>query len=113
MHFIAFKHGEQGAQHNANIQPERHMANIPDIEHEFFLRAERVAAMDLEGAARDAGPVFFDRGLIDAAAALQRLCGVPLAQSLGESRPYGRLVFLAPPWPDIYCADEADACKGN
>jgi predicted ATPase len=30
-----------------------------------------------------------------------------LAQSLGESHPYGRLVFLAPPWPDIYGADEA------
>ena len=73
----------------------------------FLREALRVAAMDLEGTARDAGPVFFDRGLIDAAAALQRLCGVPLAQSLGESRPYGRLVFLAPPWPDIYCADEA------
>lgn len=73
----------------------------------FLREALRVAAMDLEGAAWDASPVFFDRGLIDAAAALQRLCGVPLAQSLGESRPYGRLVFLAPPWLDIYCADEA------
>ncbi|HCI2634380.1 AAA family ATPase [Pseudomonas aeruginosa] len=81
---------------------------LPWTDMAAFLReALRVAAMDLEGTARDAGPVFFDRGLIDAAAALQRLCGVPLAQSLGESRPYGRLVFLAPPWPDIYCADEA------
>ena len=81
---------------------------LPWTDMAAFLReALRVAAMDLEGAARDAGPVFFDRGLIDAAAALQRLYGVPLAQSLGESRPYGRLVFLAPPWPDIYCADEA------
>ena len=78
---------------------------LPWTDMAAFLReALRVAAMDLEGAARDAGPVFFDRGLIDAAAALQRLYGVPLAQSLGESRPYGRLVFLAPPWPDIYCA---------
>lgn len=73
----------------------------------FLREALSVAAMDFEGAARDAGSVFFDRGLIDAAAALQRLFGVPLSESLGESRPYGRLVFLAPPWPDIYCADEA------
>ncbi|WP_238545821.1 AAA family ATPase [Pseudomonas aeruginosa] len=81
---------------------------LPWTDMAAFLReALSVAAMDLEGAARDAGPVFFDRGLIDAAAALQRLCGVPLSESLGESRPYGRLVFLAPPWPDIYCADEA------
>ena len=29
------------------------------------------------------------------------------AFSRGESLPYGRLVFLAPPWPEIYCVDEA------
>lgn len=72
----------------------------------FLREALRVAATDLEEAARVTGPVFFDRGLIDAAAALQRLCQVPLSQSLGEARPYGRLVFLAPPWPEIYRADE-------
>ena len=47
----------------------------------FLREALSVAAMDLEGAARDAGPVFFDRGLIDAAAALQRL---PVAAAIGR-----------------------------
>lgn len=80
---------------------------LPWTDIEAFLReALHVAAMDVESTAWGVGPVFFDQGLIDAAAALQRLCGVPLAQSLGESRPYGRLVFLAPPWPEIYCVDE-------
>ncbi|WP_303293052.1 AAA family ATPase [Marinobacter sp. ST-43] len=81
---------------------------LPWTDMEAFLREVlRVATMDLEEAAWVAGPVFFDRGLIDAAAALQRLCGVSLARSLGKSRPYGRLVFLAPPWSEIYCVDEA------
>lgn len=80
---------------------------LPWADMAAFLReALRVAAMDLEDISLDVGPVFFDRGLIDAAAALQRLFGVPLSQSLGESIPYGQLVFLAPPWPEIYCADE-------
>jgi len=72
----------------------------------FLREALHVAEIDLKTIAWNAGPIFFDRGLIDAAAALQRLFDVPLSQSLGESRPYGRLVFLAPPWPEIYCADE-------
>lgn len=81
---------------------------LPWTDMAAFLReALRVASRDLEDMAGRTGPVFFDRGLIDAAAALERLFGVPLSQSLGESRPYGRLVFLAPPWPQIYCADEA------
>ncbi|WP_340168551.1 AAA family ATPase [Parasphingorhabdus sp.] len=72
----------------------------------FLREALHVAEMDLKTIAWNAGPIFFDRGLIDAAAALQRLFGVPLTQSLGESLPYGRQEFLAPPWPEIYCADE-------
>ncbi|MFD2112160.1 AAA family ATPase [Thiorhodococcus fuscus] len=80
---------------------------VPWADMAAFLReALRVAAADLEDVAGIAAPAFFDRGLIDAAAGLQRLCRVPLSQSLGESRPYGRLVFLAPPWPEIYRADE-------
>jgi predicted ATPase len=80
---------------------------LPWADMAAFLReALRVAAMDLERIAWCAGPVFFDRGLIDAATGLQRLCREPLSESLGDSRPYGRIVFLAPPWPEIYRADE-------
>ena len=45
--------------------------------------------------------VFFDRGLIGAAAGLQHLTGEPVLQKLGQSHRYHRRVFLAPPWPEI------------
>jgi predicted ATPase len=49
--------------------------------------------------------VFFDRGLIDAAAALQHLTGEPVLQTLGLLHRYHRRVFLTPPWPEIYQTD--------
>ena len=45
------------------------------------------------------GWLFFDRGLIDPAAALQHLTGEPAANR------YHRRVFLTPPWPEIYRTD--------
>lgn len=62
-------------------------------------RADRAALAD----ARDL--VFFDRGLVDAAAALRHAAGVPLADTLRRDAPYHERVFLAPPWPDIYRGD--------
>jgi predicted ATPase len=58
-------------------------------------------------AASEAGGrwVFFDRGLIDAASALQHLTGEPLVQILGLVYRYNKRVFLAPPWPEIYETD--------
>lgn len=49
--------------------------------------------------------VFFDRGLIDAAAALQALTGDPVLGTLSQALCYHRHVFLAPPWPEIYVRD--------
>jgi len=49
--------------------------------------------------------VFFDRGLIDAAAALEHLTGEPVIRSLGLIYRYNKRVFLAPPWPEIYTLD--------
>lgn len=80
---------------------------LPWVDMAAFLHeAPRVARLDLERVASATGPVFFDRGLIDAAAALQRLCGLSMSYTLGDLQPYGRLVFLTPPWPDIYRVDE-------
>ena len=50
--------------------------------------------------------VFFDRGLIDAAAALEHLTGEPVVESLGLVYRYNKRVFLAPPWPEIYVLDQ-------
>jgi len=49
--------------------------------------------------------VFFDRGLIDAAAALQRLTGEPALATFCLANRYHRRVFLAPPWPEIFETD--------
>jgi predicted ATPase len=50
--------------------------------------------------------VFFDRGLIDAAEALQHLTGEEALTTFGQSHRFHQRVFLAPPWPEIYRTDE-------
>jgi predicted ATPase len=49
--------------------------------------------------------VFFDRGLIDAAAALQHLTGEPVLMTAGWEHRYHHRVFLAPPWQEIYVTE--------
>ncbi|CAD7050510.1 ATPase [Pseudorhizobium endolithicum] len=70
--------------------------------------AERALAMAL-GDRRDMqtaeGWVFFDRGLVDAAAALEHATGRPVLAELGMAHRYHRSVFLTPPWPEIYQSD--------
>lgn len=48
---------------------------------------------------------FFDRGLVDAALGLEHLTGVSAEALLLECPRYDRLVFLAPPWPEIFVTD--------
>jgi predicted ATPase len=57
------------------------------------------------GSCRPSGWVFFDRGLIDAAAALQHLTGETALLPLRLSHRYHHRVFLVPPWPEIYVTD--------
>ncbi|GLQ53098.1 AAA family ATPase [Devosia nitrariae] len=61
--------------------------------------SDRAAAEDLPGW------VFFDRGLIDAAAGLAHLTGEPALDAFRSSHRNNRLVFLTPPWPEIYVTD--------
>ena len=49
--------------------------------------------------------MFYDRGLIDALAGLERDGGPMAAEALGSDRPYCSRVFLAPPWSEIYAQD--------
>ncbi|MEO5937710.1 MAG: AAA family ATPase [Sphingomonas sp.] len=49
------------------------------------------------------GLTFFDRGVVDAAVALDATAGEPAATLVARYR-YDRL-FLAPPWPEIYETD--------
>ena len=85
---------------------ERKGSALPWADSAAFLRraiemslADRVLARSL------GGWVFFDRGLIDAAAGLQELTSQPVLAPLRNSHRYHPRVFLAPPWPEIYQND--------
>jgi predicted ATPase len=71
----------------------------------FARRAIAVALEDRASAATLNGWVFFDRGLVDAVAALQHLTGEPALATLAQEHRYHRMVFLTPPWPEIYRND--------
>lgn len=71
----------------------------------FARRAVATALADRAAAASLDGWVFFDRGLIDAAAGLQHLTGEAALAGLGRAHRYHRRVFLTPPWPEIYVRD--------
>ena len=71
----------------------------------FARRAIELALADREAASTHAGWVFFDRGLVDAAAALEHATGEPAVRAFGEGRRYHPTVFMAPPWPEIYVSD--------
>jgi predicted ATPase len=71
----------------------------------FARRAVALALADRASAGMPDGWIFFDRGLIDAAAGLQHLTGEPVLAALSQSHRYHRRVFLTPPWPEIYVTD--------
>jgi predicted ATPase len=71
----------------------------------FVRRAVAMAVRDWQSARAREGWVFFDRGLVDAAAGLQHVTGEPVLGVFGQSYRYHRRVFLTPPWPEIYVTD--------
>ncbi|MBG6245966.1 ATPase [Candidatus Symbiopectobacterium sp. 'North America'] len=77
---------------------------VPWKNMEAFLRRAITLAANDYAQARDHGQlwVFFDRGLIDAAAALQAITGEPVLTTIASRYRYHSRVFLVPPWPEIY-----------
>ena len=71
----------------------------------FARRAIAMALADRASAPETGSWVFFDRGLIDAASALEHITGEPVLRPLGERHRYNGRVFLTPPWPEIYTTD--------
>ena len=71
----------------------------------FARRAIALALADRERMRGHPGPVFFDRGLIDAASALEAAGGERVLAALAAAHPYHRRVFLMPPWPEIHVDD--------
>lgn len=72
---------------------------------EFSRRAVDVSISDHDGAGALPGRIFFDRGLVDAAAALEHATNESVLDRLGWAHRYNETVFLTPPWPEIYVRD--------
>ena len=66
--------------------------------------ALRAIAMAVDDHRASAGLTFFDRGLIDAMAAIDHLTGSAPAELAARYR-YDRTVFFASPWPQIFVND--------
>ena len=71
----------------------------------FLRRAIDVALKDMAMAEAHSGWVFFDRGLVDAASALEALTGEPVLRPICSDHRYHARVFMTPPWPEIYVTD--------
>jgi predicted ATPase len=81
-------------------------AALPWVDGAAFARkAIALALEDLEKASTLPGPVFFDRGLIDAASALEAMTGEPALRRAAENWTFAKQVFLTPPWSEIYRQD--------
>lgn len=72
----------------------------------FLQRILAMALADHAGATAQPGLVFFDRSIVDALSGLEHRTGHPFLRPLGETHRYHPLVFLTPPWRDIYVQDD-------
>ncbi len=72
----------------------------------FARRALELSLADRASAERLPGLVFFDRSLIDAAAALRHFTAKPAIDGRCRTVLYNRQVFVTPPWPEIYVMDQ-------
>ena len=79
---------------------------LPWIDIEAFARRAIAMALEDRQKAPAEGLVFFDRGLIDAASALRHVGGDGFIDTLKNTHRYSPLVFLTPPWPEIYRGDD-------
>ncbi|MEX3015312.1 AAA family ATPase [Gymnodinialimonas hymeniacidonis] len=72
----------------------------------FAQAAIAMAEADYDAARALEGPVFFDRGLVDAVLALAHATGQQRDLTRIAQRPYAKPVFFAPPWQDLFANDE-------
>ena len=81
-------------------------AALPWIDMQAFARRAIAMALEDRRVTPKEGLVFFDRGLIDAASALHHISGDRFINTLRDTHRYNSLVFLTPPWPEIYRSDD-------
>ncbi|MEM6913668.1 MAG: AAA family ATPase [Pseudomonadota bacterium] len=72
----------------------------------FAQAAVAMCIDDMEKEKQSSGWVFFDRGLIDAAATLAFAGGPPLSTTLNNTPTFHRRVVFAPPWRAIFRQDQ-------
>jgi predicted ATPase len=72
----------------------------------FARKAIDMSRADRRAAAATDTWLFFDRGLIDAAAALAFATKAPLAPMVGGDPRFHRQVFVTPPWRDLFVQDD-------
>ncbi|KWT83338.1 ATPase [Agrobacterium tumefaciens str. B6] len=87
-------------------EPRNNGTALPWIDIEAFARRAITMALEDRQKAPADGLVFFDRGLIDAASALRHVGGDGFIDTLKNTHRYNPLVFLTPPWPEIYQGDD-------
>ncbi|MEG3147264.1 AAA family ATPase [Sphingomonas sp. RT2P30] len=81
---------------------------LPWIDPDAFARrAFALASEDRDATRANPGFTFFDRGLVDAAVALEHGAGIAMAATLTGTPRYHGTVFLAPPWREIYAVEAA------
>ncbi|MDD7969933.1 AAA family ATPase [Roseinatronobacter sp. HJB301] len=79
---------------------------LPWVNLEAFARkAIEMASRDRERVKGVERWAFFDRGLVDAAVALEHATGIAASKTLAEHDRFQKRVFLTPPWPEIYQTD--------
>jgi predicted ATPase len=71
----------------------------------FARCAVEMTLQDYAAAMQLGDPVFFDRGLIDAAVALDHATSENQLAQLSRRCRYHPMMFMAPPWPEIYARD--------
>ncbi|MAU98610.1 MAG: ATPase [Fulvimarina sp.] len=71
----------------------------------FARRAVAMAEQDCTRLAGAVGPVFLDRGLIDATTALEHATGKRCLDRIARRHRFHRRVFMTPPWPEIFLGD--------
>ena len=81
-------------------------SRLPWVDMIAFAQAALALALeDYQQSLHRKGRVFFDRGIVDAAAALAHFSKNPEAADILRQQHYNPKVFLTPPWPEIYEAD--------
>ena len=79
---------------------------LPWLDLKAFLKqAIAIAEQDYAAAIKRSGISIFDRSLIDAASALRNLADDHWYERLRAEFRYDALVFLTPPWSEIYVTD--------